>query len=327
MFDPVDISISEHALFHSLLNPCRVACHLIRIGHEPLPPHSSNTFLHLIGVVRRPLAFYPNAFTYSLYLLKKYGYWRVITCGFFSSFCLEITHKTVTFMINRYIVQRLLDSLEWMDDEDVLSNDQSTLLMKLIGKSSQREFSHLIRYIFIARAYEVFVTQPFFVVMMRQIASLVSGEEEYSWFFQAVVSIYRESGFMGFFSGLVPRMLWKLSRLGMFILIYSLFNRNGVGVPRNLSNNFKFLFNLLADVVVNVASYPLQVVGSVMALHGSRIAIYEVALANSFGSWRECLHSVISQGVQYRGYLPFWRGAPSNALTCHHPSHSTPSAA
>ncbi|VDN97071.1 unnamed protein product [Rodentolepis nana] len=327
MFAPDSIAISENALFHSLLNPCRVACHLIRIGHEPLPPHTSNTFLHLIGLIRCPLAFYPNAFTYSFYLLKKYGYWRVITCGFFSSFCLEATHKTMTFMINRYFVQRQLDSLEWMDDEDVLSNDQSTLLMNLIGKSSRREFFHLVRYILIARAYELFVTQPFFVIMMRQIASLVSGEDQYSWFFQAVVSIYRESGLMGFFSGLVPRMLWELSRLGMYFLIYSLINRDGVDVPRHLSNNFKFLFNLLADVVVNVAAYPLQVVGSVMALHGSRIAIHEVGLANSFGSWRECLQFLISQGAQYRGYLPFWRRAPPSALTCHPISHSTPSAA
>lgn len=162
-FDPVNIPISsKYTFFHNLLNPCRVACHLIRLGHEPLPPKGSSTFLHLIGVIRRPLVFYPNAFTYSFYLLKTYGYWQVLTCGFFSSFCLDITHETVAFMNNRYLVQRLLDSLEWMDDEDVLSNDQSTLLMQLIGKASPREFSHLVRYFLLTRAYEVFVTQPFF---------------------------------------------------------------------------------------------------------------------------------------------------------------------
>ncbi|VUZ52721.1 unnamed protein product [Hymenolepis diminuta] len=326
-FDPVNVPISsKYTLFHNLLNPCRVACHLIRLGHEPLPPKTSSTFLHLIRAIRRPLLFYPNAFTYSFYLLKTYGYWQVLTCGFFSSFCLDITHETVLFMNNRYLVQRLLDSLEWMDDEDVLSNDQSTLLMHLIGKASPREFSHLVRYFLLTRAYEVFVTQPFFVIMMRQIVGLISGEEGYSWFFQAVLSIYRESGFLGFFSGLVPRMLWELSRLGMYILIYSLINRSAVGVPQHLSNNFFFLLNILTDVAVNVAAYPLQVVGSVMALHGSRISTSEVAQANSFSSWRECLRFLISQGLQYRGYFPFWRRAPPSAFTCP-PPHSTPSAA
>ncbi|VDL19961.1 unnamed protein product [Hymenolepis diminuta] len=284
-FDPVNVPISsKYTLFHNLLNPCRVACHLIRLGHEPLPPKTSSTFLHLIRAIRRPLLFYPNAFTYSFYLLKTYGYWQVLTCGFFSSFCLDITHETVLFMNNRYLVQRLLDSLEWMDDEDVLSNDQSTLLMHLIGKASPREFSHLVRYFLLTRAYEVFVTQPFFVIMMRQIVGLISGEEGYSWFFQAVLSIYRESGFLGFFSAR--------------------------SCPANVVGVVK-----IGDVV-----------GSVMALHGSRISTSEVAQANSFSSWRECLRFLISQGLQYRGYFPFWRRAPPSAFTCP-PPHSTPSAA
>lgn len=36
--------------------------------------------------------------------------------------------------------------------------------------------------------------------MMRQIASLVTEEEGYSWFSQAVISIYRDNGLLGFFS-------------------------------------------------------------------------------------------------------------------------------
>ncbi|KAM3182504.1 hypothetical protein ACTXT7_012240 [Hymenolepis weldensis] len=262
-FDPVNIPISsEYTFFHNLLNPCRVACHLIRLGHEPLPPKGSSTFLHFIGVIRRPLVFYPNAFTYSFYLLKTYGYWQVLTCGFFSSFCLDITHETVAFMNNRYLVQRLLDSLEWMDDEDVLSNDQSTLLMHLIGKASPREFSHLVRYFLLTRAYEVFVTQPFF------------GHNH-----------------------VVRRDVIRRARLRIW-----------------------------AAFRIQVSGRPIVVVGSVMALHGSRISTSEVAQANSFSSWRECLRFLISQGIQYRGYFPFWRRAPPSAFTCP-PPHSTPSAA
>lgn len=161
--DSINLPIrSEYAFYHSLLNPCRVACHLIRIGHEPIPPTKSTTILHLIGALRSPIAFYPNAFTYSFYLLRKYGYWKVFTCGFFSSFCLDVAHETIAFMNNRYLVQRLLESSEWIYDEEVISNDQSELLMRSIARSSGTEFSHLVRYFFLTRAYEIFITQPFF---------------------------------------------------------------------------------------------------------------------------------------------------------------------
>lgn len=151
-----------YILFHNLLNPCRVAGQLIRLGHEPLPPKPHRSFFNLIGLSRYNPVYYPNAFLYSFHLLKTYGYWRVLTCGFFSSFCLDVTRETVFFMDHRYTVQRLLDSGEWLEDSEVLSDNQPVLLMRLIAKSSAREFAHLVRYFFLTKAYEVLITQPFF---------------------------------------------------------------------------------------------------------------------------------------------------------------------
>ncbi|KAM7540653.1 hypothetical protein Aperf_G00000022304 [Anoplocephala perfoliata] len=310
-----------YVLLHNLLNPCRVAVQLIRLGHEPLPAKPHRSFFNLIGFSHFVPLYYPNAFSYSFHLLKTYGYWQILTRGFFSSFCLDITRETVSFMDHRYIVQRLLDSGEWLEDNEIVSDNQPSLLMRLIAKSSASEFAHLVRYFFLSKAYEVLITQPFFVIMMRQIASLISGEEGYSWFFQAAVSIYRDNGFLGFFSGLVPRMLYELSKLSIYLVLYRLANGSILGFSWSTSRNLG-LYGFLADVTAHYSSYPLQVVGSVMALHGSRLSAPEVAEANSFSSWRECLHFLISREVHHRGYLPFWRKAPHLASTSSTPSSS-----
>lgn len=198
------------ALFRNLLNPCRVACHLIRLGHEPLPPEEYTDSHPLYGDLQGPIAFYPNAISYNFYLMKKYGCWNVITCGFFSSICLDIARENVEFVYNQYFIQWSTNSPQWLYAEEMILNDQSEILRRSIG-ISPNTFAHFI-FILKRKAYEIFLTQPFFgeiaclimttiiVILMRQTAGLISEADGYYWFPQAVVSIYNEEGLLGFFS-------------------------------------------------------------------------------------------------------------------------------
>ncbi|KAL5111799.1 hypothetical protein TcWFU_003574 [Taenia crassiceps] len=288
-------------IIRALVNPLRLTRTLIQLGHEPLSPTTSPSPLSLIGLSHSTVSCYPNVFAYTRHLFHTYGFWPVMTCGFFSTFCLDLLTEAYYFMSHQYLVERALNSGEWLDDSDIIETSSPRFGEGVIERVPLSQFAvHLLSLCFF-KVNEVFVTQPFYVIMVRQGASIVGKEVGYSWFYQAVLSIFKDNGIKGFFSGIAPRLMFELSRMILCLSVSRLLRPNFFGSLRSWSNAFRDCMHTLFYAVINFLAYRLEVVSCVMALHGSRVSTMEAAVANSFSDWQECKRTLAMAGQLQRG--------------------------
>ncbi|VDM17099.1 unnamed protein product [Hydatigera taeniaeformis] len=305
----------EAFVIRTLINPLRLVRTLIQLGHEPLPPTTSTFPFSLFGLSHFTFSCYPNVFIYTRHLFHTYGFWSVMTCGFFSTFCFDALTDAYCFVSHRYVVSSALNAGEWLEDSDVVGAPKFRFAEGAMGRLSISQFAtHLLNLCFF-KTYEVLLTQPFYVILVRQAASVVGNNSGYSWFFQAVMSIFRDNGIMGFFSGITPRLIFELSHLLLFASLSRLLRPRIFGFFGSLSKTVRNSTYTLSYAVSSFLAYRLEVVSCVMALHGSRIPTLEAAMANSFSDWRECERTLAVAGQLQRGYFPFWRFCPSPALS------------
>ncbi|VDK32918.1 unnamed protein product [Taenia asiatica] len=343
-------------VIRTLINPLRLTRILIQLGHEPLPPNISPSPLSLIGLPHSTVSCYPNVFVYTRHLFHTYGFWPVMTCGFFSTLCLDLLTEAYYFMSRRYLVERALNAGEWLEDGDIIETSKPRFGEGVMERIPLSQFAvHLLSLCFL-KIHEVFVTQPFYVIMVRQGASIVGKEVGYSWFYQAVLSIFRDNGITGFFSGITPRLIFELSSMILHLSVSRLLQANLFGSFRSWSKAVRNCIHTLFYAVISFLAYRLemntnhyvldtllleygiecrcflqrcegdasseQVISCVMALHGSRISTMEAAVANRFSNWRECKRTLAMAGELQRGYFPFWRFCPSPSLSALGSLHS-----
>lgn len=55
------------------------------------------------------------------------------------------------------------------------------------------------------------ISSPFHVISVRMMAQFVGRETKYSSILGSVVQIYKDEGFLGFFSGIIPRLLFDVT--------------------------------------------------------------------------------------------------------------------
>ncbi|NXP55945.1 MTCH2 protein, partial [Heliornis fulica] len=84
----------------------------------------------------------------------------------------------------------------------------------------------------VARSAATLITYPFHVITLRCMVQFIGRETKYSGTLSAFATIYREEGILGFFAGLIPRLLgdilslWLCNMLAYLINTYAL--ENGV---------------------------------------------------------------------------------------------------
>ncbi|VDN16665.1 unnamed protein product [Dibothriocephalus latus] len=203
----------EQCFVRQLINPIRFSRTLIQLGYEPLPPYRSLHPLTLFGWTK-PLYFYPNMFAYARYLFHQRGFWYVMTTGFQARFFYDLLTDACQFMNRRFLLEHSRDSLPppsnldsfvftdpnpTEEEEDSPAKRWHGLVENIMEEATLWKFGVHLSGLLTMKAYEIILTQPFYVIMVRQMASFVGEESGYNWFHQAVWTIYKESGLTGFF--------------------------------------------------------------------------------------------------------------------------------
>ncbi|TGZ73755.1 hypothetical protein CRM22_001299 [Opisthorchis felineus] len=209
-----DVISLEMYLLRQLINPFRLSWTLIKLGYEPLAPIRFYSPLAMLGWTT-PIYVYPNIFQYVYHTFRTFGIWKIISTGVFASasidFTSEIFHRA--FSRRSVVWETWLGSPESLASYSDASSSEDTSephpttqqrhsafrVEDQMEESEWRVFLHMLTEAMSLKAWEVLLTQPFLVVMVRQVASLIGGETQYSWFPVAVRSVYRETGLSGFF--------------------------------------------------------------------------------------------------------------------------------
>ncbi|NWW69274.1 MTCH2 protein, partial [Ifrita kowaldi] len=182
----------------------------------------------------------------------------------------------------------------------------------------------------VARSAATLITHPFHVITLRCMVQFIGRETKYSGTLSAFTTIYREEGILGFFAGLIPRLLgdilslWLCNMLAYLINTYAL--ENGVGSApgsglwelmggssRGVSTmtEMKSYSQAVTGFFASMLTYPFVLVSNLMAVNNCGLAGGLLPYAPTYSSWLDCWSQLHREGNMSRGNSLFFRKVPA----------------
>lgn len=274
---------SYNTAFASLSNipfyPVSYAKLLIQIGHEPLPPFKSTS------IFGKEQFYNPNIFSYVRYIGTAeglVGLYRGLGMKILSNVSGNYAHS----FISRYF--------EAKDEENKEAEPEEGIARFI--KETRREITK--------KTCAIVFSHPFHVMAVRCMAQFVGGETEYSsWnFFQNTITIYRNEGLGGFFSGLVPRLIFETSTIALTNLIAYLIKTYLFD-----DKEVEIFVDLFASMCSSTITYPISVVSSVSIVAGSGLVAGQPPKMPLYKSWIEIFKDLNTTNQLKRGSSSFFR--------------------
>lgn len=265
-------------LLNAAAHPFEYAKVLIQIGHEPISPSPTTTFLG------KPALKLPNIFEYVKYIKSVDGFTGCYR-GIVPKVCGNIVGVVTSSKIARKY-DKLEKHSEELDDPDNL----------LDSMNSREKFICNVKRDIVCRVSSIVVSHPFHVITVRIMAQFVGSESTYSGLFGSIAEIYRQNGIMGFFAGLIPRVLGDvLYTVLAASLTYAL--NTYVCQESEIQTYTSTTMTFLASAI----TYPFQVVSNCMAITGSGLAAGAPPNMPLYTSWFDCWFDLSQKGQLKRG--------------------------
>lgn len=135
----------------------------------------------------------PNIFTYTGYIRKTEG---------FSGLFRGLTPKLIGMALSTLFSEKLADELGITDvPRESDDGDEDNM---------QQRYIAMIKRDLAVHAITAAISHPFHVVSVRQMAQIVGNETKYNSTFGSLVTIVREEGVLGLFTGFLPRLIGDL---------------------------------------------------------------------------------------------------------------------
>uniref|UniRef100_I3JK39 Mitochondrial carrier homolog 2 n=1 Tax=Oreochromis niloticus TaxID=8128 RepID=I3JK39_ORENI len=194
---------------------------LIQVGHEPLPPTLGR---NLFG---RQVYQLPGLFAYAKHIIRIDG-----RAGLFKGLGPRLCAGTIGTVVHSKVVQILGGQ----------QKDKESSLQQVVNETTRE---------MIARSCATIVTHPFHVITLRCMVQFIGRETKYSGVFDSIITVYREEGILGFFAGLIPRLLGDVLSLWICNLLAHLINTYAI--------DDSFFASML--------TYPFVLVSNIMAVN------------------------------------------------------------
>lgn len=269
-------------LFQIPFHPLGYVKVLAQVGHEPLAPFKS---LNIFG---REQIFYPNCLKYCGYIYAVEG-----IPGLYRGLGMKIVSHTISTYVYARTRRMMKDAEDTKDLDSKKDNEKGIqYLLQLTSKKIT------------ARCWAVIFSHPFHVMCLRSMAQFVGGETRYSsWnIFKNGMEIYRYEGVQGFFSGLVPRLLFEASTLALtgaityFVSFYVIDSKEYDGI-----------INLISSLFASSVTYPISLVSTVSSISGSQLIAGQPPRMPRYKSWVEVFKVHYESNQLKRGSTGFFR--------------------
>ncbi|XP_032805249.1 mitochondrial carrier homolog 2 isoform X1 [Petromyzon marinus] len=262
---------------------------LIQVGHEPLAPlWGRNMFgRHVLQL--------PGLFGYARHITKvdgKLGLFRGLAPRLCTTMLASSTHS---FVLQKYAE----DEAEVTEDGNSEPKEKS---LEEVVKQTSREM--------VARCTATIVSHPFHVISMRCMVQFIGREVKYTGVFNSLGVMWREEGIMGFFAGLVPRLLGDIISLWLCNILAHLINTYALdGTAKEVKGYTQAITGFFASIV----TYPFVLVANLMAVNNCGLAGGSLPYAPPYSNWLACWSSLSTQGQLKRGSSLFFRKAVLNS--------------
>uniref|UniRef100_A0A674PAN6 Mitochondrial carrier homolog 2 n=1 Tax=Takifugu rubripes TaxID=31033 RepID=A0A674PAN6_TAKRU len=254
---------------------------LIQVGHEPLPPTLGR---NLFG---RQVYQLPGLFAYAQHIIRIDG-----KVGLFKGLGPRLCAGTIGTLVHGRVVQVSSSPLELLSSVQILGGEQKAAdgsLQKVVNETTRE---------MLARSCATIVTHPFHVITLRCMIQFIGRETKYSGVLDSIVTVYREEGVLGFFAGLIPRLLGDVFSLWIC----------------NLLAHFLNTYAIDESFFASMLTYPFVLVSNLMAVNNCGLAGGLPPYASVYPTWVDCWRHLSREGNMSRGNSLFFRKLPAGKL-------------
>uniref|UniRef100_A0A8C7QF70 Mitochondrial carrier homolog 2 n=1 Tax=Oncorhynchus mykiss TaxID=8022 RepID=A0A8C7QF70_ONCMY len=251
---------------------------LVQVGHEPLPPSLGR---NLFG---RQVYQLPGLFAYAKHIIKIDG-----KAGLFNGLAPRLCAGTIGTLVHSRVLQ-------------VSGTSQ---------KAEEGSLQHVVNETtkeMIARSCATIVTHPFHVITLRCMVQFIGRETKYSGVFDSIVTVYKNEGVLGFFAGLIPRLLGDVLSLWICNMLAHLINT--YAIDDSVSQMDLGFCHLFTGPMRPMLTYPFVLVSNLMAVNDCGLAGGLPPYASIYPTWVDCWRHLSLEGNMSRGNSLFFRKLP-----------------
>ncbi|KAF1421222.1 hypothetical protein FQV23_0013296, partial [Spheniscus humboldti] len=295
---------------------------LVQVGYEPLPPTLGR------NVFGRQVYQLPGLFAYAKHIVKVDG-----RAGLFKGLTPRLCSSAIGTVVHGKVLQSGAFRGGGSSPPDAsfplqpgASKKEPVSSLEQVLKETSREM--------VARSAATLITHPFHG---RCPSVPPPGGAWACGTLSAFATIYREEGVLGFFAGLIPRLLgdilslWLCNMLAYLINTYALENGGEspgphFGVAAQLRGGLKAPFLLpqvstmaemksysqaVTGFFASMLTYPFVLVSNLMAVNNCGLAGGLLPYAPTYSSWLDCWSQLHREGNMSRGNSLFFRKVPT----------------
>ncbi|XP_016300659.1 mitochondrial carrier homolog 2-like [Sinocyclocheilus anshuiensis] len=265
---------------------------LVQVGHEPLPPTLGR---NMFG---RQVYQLPGLFAYAKHIIKIDG-----KSGLFKGLTPRLCAGTIGTIVHSKVLQKCQDEKIEILGSSRKAEDGS--LQHVVNETTKE---------MIARSCATIVTHPFHVVTLRCMVQFIGREAKYSGVFDSIVTIYREEGILGFFAGLIPRLLGDVLSLWICNMLAHFINTYAIDDSTSHTGEIKNCSQAVTGFFASMLTYPFVLVSNLMAVNNCGLAGGLPPYAAIYPNWLHCWSHLSREGNMSRGNSLFFRKLPAGKM-------------
>lgn len=273
--------------FNTAYHPFAYAKTLIQLGHEPFPPKLSKS---LFG---KHVYMYPNVLKYVNHIYKLDGF-----TGLFRGLPGHLVYYVVGTIVSNDIKQNFADQKQKTELDEIDEDTTCGTVKKLVVETAHET---------IARCAGVICSYPFYVVYIRSMGQFVGRESLYSSFFGSIGEIWRSEGIVGFFGGLIPRLVGEVLTIWIANILTESFRCAICHINNESSEDFKVHYSLISQLIASTFTYPFNLISVIMSVNKSGLAVASPPITPYYNSWVDCWRHLSKQNQLKRGNGLFFR--------------------
>ncbi|KAF7687875.1 mitochondrial carrier homolog 2 [Silurus meridionalis] len=265
---------------------------LVQVGHEPLPPTLG---WNLFG---RQVHQLPGLFAYAKHIIKIDG-----KAGLFKGLGPRLCAGTIGTIVHGKVLQKC--------------HENNLKVLNIGQKKEEGSLQYVVNETtkeMIARSCATIVTHPFHVITLRCMVQFIGRETKYSGVFDSIITIYKEDGILGFFAGLIPRLLGDIFSLWICNMLAHFINSYALDDSMSHTSELKNCSQAATGFFASMLTYPFVLVSNMMAINNCGLAGGLPPYAESYHTWIDCWRHLSQEGNMSRGNSLFFRKVPAGKL-------------
>ncbi|XP_042760630.1 mitochondrial carrier homolog 2 isoform X1 [Panthera onca] len=242
---------------------------LIQVGYEPLPPTIGR------NIFGRQVCQLPGLFCYAQHIASIDGK-RGLFTGLTPRLCSGVLGTVVHGKVLQHYQE--CDKVEDLGPGNV--QKEVTPSFDQVIKETTREM--------MARSAATLITHPFHVITLRSMVQFIGRESKYCGLYDSIVTIYREEGILGFFAGLIPRLLGDIISLWLCNSLAYLVNTYALDSGVSTMSEMKSYSQAVTGFFASMLTYPFVLVSNLMAVNNCGLAGGCPPYSPIYTSWIDC---------------------------------------